>query len=326
MVDPQGRVRLLNAVAEGMFGVKETEALGRSLVEVLRHHQLVELWQVCKESSEPQTITLELPAKRLYLQAIASPLGDLLAGHVLLVFQDLTRVRRLETIRQDFISNISHELRTPLASLKALTETLIDGALDDPPAARRFLGQIETEVDSLTHIVLELLELSRIESGRVPLQIQRFSPQKLINGAYERLRLQAERAALTVVLEFAPELPQVMADPPRMEQVLINLIHNAIKFTPVGGTITLRARLSSNTQSGKDEVIFEVEDSGVGIPSDDLPRIFERFYKADRSRTGGGTGLGLAIARHLVEAHKGHIWAESVERKGSTFYFSLPTK
>jgi two-component system phosphate regulon sensor histidine kinase PhoR len=323
MVDSQGRIRLLNAVAETMFDVVETAALGQSLVEVLRHHQLVELWQICKESKESQALALELPSKRLFIQAIASPLGDLLAGHVLLVFQDMTRVRRLETVRQDFISNISHELRTPLASLKALTETLIDGALDDPPAARRFLSRIETEVDSLTQIVQELLELSRIESGRVPIQFQKFDPKKLIQGARERLRLQAERAEIEVTVEPEPDLPNVMADPPRMEQVLINLIHNAIKFTPAKGNITLRAHASHNERTGNDEVIFEVQDTGVGIPSDDLPRIFERFYKADRSRSGGGTGLGLAIARHLVEAHKGRIWAESVERRGSTFYFSL---
>lgn len=323
MVDPQGRVRLLNAVAENMFGVEEAENLGKSLVEVLRHHQLVELWQTCKASKESQALALELPGKRLFIQAIASPLDGLLAGHVLLVFQDMTRVRRLETVRQDFISNISHELRTPLASLKALTETLLDGALDDPPAAHRFLTRIETEVDSLTQIVQELLELSRIESGRVPIQFQKFDPKRLVNGARERLRLQAERAELEVITEFAPDLPNVMADPPRMEQVLINLIHNAIKFTPKGGKITLRANPSYNARTGNDEVIFAVQDTGVGIPTDDLPRIFERFYKADRSRSGGGTGLGLAIARHLVEAHKGRIWVESVERKGSTFQFSL---
>ncbi|NUM46731.1 MAG: HAMP domain-containing protein [Anaerolineales bacterium] len=323
MVDPQGRVRLLNAVAETMFGVEEAENLGKSLVEVLRHHQLVELWQTCKASKESQALALELPGKRLFIQAIASPLDGLLAGHVLLVFQDLTRVRRLETVRQDFISNISHELRTPLASLKALTETLIDGALEDPPAARRFLTRIETEVDSLTQIVQELLELSRIESGRVPIQFQKFDPRKLVIGACERLRLQAERAELTIKTEYPPDLPAVMADPPRMEQVLINLIHNAIKFTPKGGLITLHARPHYNARTGNNEVIFEVRDTGVGIATDDLPRIFERFYKADRSRSGGGTGLGLAIARHLVEAHKGRIWAESTERKGSTFYFSL---
>ena len=323
MVDSHGRIRLLNAVAETMFGAEETQALGQSLVEVLRHHQLVDLWQTCKESGESQALALELPAKRLFIQAVASPLGDLLAGHVLLVFQDMTRVRRLETVRQDFISNVSHELRTPLASLKALTETLIDGALEDPPAARRFLSRIETEVDSLTQIVQELLELSRIESGRVPIQFQKFDPKKLVDGARERLRLQAERAELEVSTEYAADLPNVMADPPRMEQVLMNLIYNAIKFTPKGGKITLRVRPHHNGRTGNEEVIFEVQDTGVGIPSDDLPRIFERFYKADRSRSGGGTGLGLAIARHLVEAHKGRIWAESVERKGSTFYFSL---
>lgn len=323
MVNPSGEIRLMNAVAEAMFGIEETAATGQSLVEVLRHHQFVELWQACARSGESQTLTLDLPTKRLSIQAIATPLGDLLAGHVLLVFQDMTRIRQLETVRQDFISNISHELRTPLASLKALTETLLDGGLEDLPAARRFLTRIETEVDSLTQIVQELLELSRIESGRVPIRLQQCDPKEIVQKAYERLRLQAERAGLAVSIEYGAGLPHVMADPPRMEQVLINLIHNAIKFTPSGGKIILRAYRQPNARTGNQEVIFEVRDTGVGIPADDLPRIFERFYKADRSRSGGGTGLGLAIARHLVEAHKGRIWAESVERKGSTFYFSL---
>ncbi len=322
MIDPEGRVGLLNAAAERMFDVQESAAVGRSLVEVLRHHQLAELWQASRTSGQMREIELEIPHKRLYLQAIATPLDGLMRGHTLLVFQDLTRLRQLETVRQDFISNISHELRTPLASLKALTETLLDGALDDPPAARRFLTRIDTEVDALFLMVQELLELARIESGRVPLQFQPIQPLTLITSAVERLYLQAERAGLEVTVACPDDLPLVRADPPRMQQVLMNLLHNAIKFTPPGGKIFMRAR---RNPSQPEEVIFEVADTGVGIPPDDLPRIFERFYKADRSRSGGGTGLGLAIARHLVESHQGRIWVESVQGEGSRFFFSLRT-
>jgi two-component system, OmpR family, phosphate regulon sensor histidine kinase PhoR len=235
----------------------------------------------------------------------------------LLLFQNLTRVRHLETVRQDFISNISHELRTPLASLKALTDTLQESALDDPPAARRFLQRIETEVDALSLMVSELLELSRIESGRVPLKMEAVSASDLIDQAVERLRLQAERAGLNVETTCQQDLPSVLADSSRLEQVLVNLLHNAIKFTPTGGIITVGAQLS------EDNVLFSVKDTGIGIPTDDLSRIFERFYKTDRARSGGGTGLGLAIARHLVEAHGGRIWAESVEGQGSIFYFTV---
>jgi len=235
-----------------------------------------------------------------------------------MLFQDLTRIRRLETVRRDFISNISHELRTPLASLKTLTETLRTGALEDPPAARRFIYRMETEVDALTHMVSELLELTRIESGQVPLKLKAVAPKKILTKAKERLGVQAERNHLEIKLDCPKKLPRVQADRPRLGQVLVNLLHNAIKFTPEGGEIFLSARLQGNT------ILFSVHDTGSGIPADDLPRIFERFYKTDPARSSGGTGLGLAIARHLVEAHGGRIWAESIEGQGSTFYFTIP--
>jgi two-component system phosphate regulon sensor histidine kinase PhoR len=245
------------------------------------------------------------------------------------VVQNLTRIRQLETIRRDFISNLSHELRTPLASLKALTETLQDGALTDPEAAPRFLGRIVTEVDALTQMAQELLDLSRIESGQVELERKPTAPEKLLNSAAERMRLQAERAGLSLNVECNPNLPKVHADAPRIEQVLVNLIHNAVKFTPPGGDVALAADILPAPipheigEAGKGAVRFAVRDSGVGIPADDLPRIFERFYRVDKARAGGGTGLGLSISKHLVESHGGRIWVESVEGEGSTFYFTL---
>ncbi len=257
------------------------------------------------------------PARRRFLQLVVLP--DRQTGGSLLLVQDLTRVRRLETVRRDFISNVSHELRTPLASLKALTETLRDGALEDPKAAPRFLGRIETEVDALTQMATELLELSRIESGQVPLELKAVPAATLLLSAAERMRAQAERAGLILRMDTAQDMTDVRADPPRLEQVLVNLIHNAVKFTRPGGEVILAA------QAEEDFVRFSVRDNGVGIPAEDLERIFERFYKADRARSGGGTGLGLSISRHLVEAHGGRIWAESTEGQGSTFFFTIPT-
>ena len=318
MVDHLGIVQMINAASEGMFSVEKGQAIGQSLAGVVRQHQIVELWGQTQESGEVQSITFEVSARRVYLQGIAVPMQQELAGNTLLLFQNLTRQRYLETVRQDFVSNISHELRTPLAALKALTETLQESALDDPPAAQRFIQRIEIEVDSLSQIVSELLELSRIESGRVPLNLRPISAVKIIAPAVERLHLQAERAGLEVSVDCPENLPLVSADPSRLEQVVVNLLHNAIKFTPSGGHIEVNARLAP------DAILFSVHDSGIGIAEDDLPRIFERFFKADRARSGGGTGLGLAIARHLVEAHGGKIWVESTEGKGSTFSFFIP--
>jgi two-component system phosphate regulon sensor histidine kinase PhoR len=319
IVNAEGQIEMVNQAAERIFQIQNPPA-GHSLVEVIRYHQLVDLWRKCRETSEQQTTTLEISTERLFLQGIAIPLGEALPGSTLLLFQDLTRLRRLEMVRRDFISNVSHELRTPLASLKALTETLQEGALDDLPAARRFLTRMDTEIDTLTQLVHELLELSRIESGRVPLERKPINPCALVSPAFERMAVQAERAGLSLTIDCPEDLPQVLADSDRMEQVMVNLLHNAIKFTPPNGAITVSAR-----QEGS-QVIFSVKDTGVGISSDDLPRIFERFYKADRARSGGGTGLGLSIARHMVEAHGGRIWAESTLGKGSTFYFSLPVE
>jgi len=309
-----GRVQFANPAVARLFDTPR--ASGRTVAEVLRQYQLIEAWRRCQESGELQTQSVELPARHQFLQLIAIP--DRSTGGSLLMVQDLTRVRRLETVRRDFISNVSHELRTPLASLKALTETLQEGALEDPKAARRFLGRIETEVDALTQMATELLELSRIESGQVPLELKAAAPAVLLNSAADRMRMQAERAGLALRVDCPPDLPEVRADPPRLEQVLVNLIHNAVKFTRPGGEVTLLAH------SDGDVVRFAVRDTGVGISTDDLSRIFERFYKADRARSGGGTGLGLSICRHLVEAHGGQIWAESEEGRGSTFYFSIP--
>lgn len=314
IADADGIVQFANPAAGKLF--QSANPIHHSLTEVIRHHQLVEAWRRCQQTGELQSESVELPNRHQYLQLIVIP--DAHASGSLLLVQDLTRIRRLETVRRDFISNLSHELRTPLASLKALTETLQDGALDDPPAARKFIDQIQTEVDALTQMVTELLELSRIESGRLALDLQPVSPSDLLFSACKRMQLQAERAGLSLRVESADDLPKVRIDSQRLEQVLVNLIHNAVKFTRAGGEVTLHA------EAGLGEVRFAVRDTGIGIPEEDVSRIFERFYRVDKSRAGSGTGLGLSIAKHIVEAHNGKIWAESIEGQGSTFYFSIP--
>jgi two-component system phosphate regulon sensor histidine kinase PhoR len=314
IVDANGIIQFANPAAQRLFEI--SAVLGHSVTEVVRNHQLVDAWRRCQQTSEMQSETVELPARHQFLQLIAIP--DTHASGSLLLVQDLTRVRRLETVRRDFISNVSHELRTPLASLKALTETLQSGALADPEAGPRFLGRINTEVDALTQMAQELLDLSRIESGQVELVLAPLAPQSLVTSAAERMRMQAERAGLKLLIKCEDDLPNIRADKSRLEQVLVNLLHNAVKFTKPGGEVALEA------ESADGMVRFAVRDTGVGIPSESLSRIFERFYRVDRSRTGSGTGLGLSISKHIIEAHGGNIWAESDERHGSVFYFVIP--
>ncbi len=318
IVDAAGTIQLINPAAEKMFSVSAVGKAGKPLIEVILHHQPYDMWQQSQRSGEIHRADFEVGSKPVYVQGIATPLSPLISGSTLLLFQNMTRQRQIEAVRRDFISNVSHELRTPLAALKALTETLQGGALEDPRSAHRFLEQMETEVDSLSLMVTELLELSRIESGRVPFTFNPTRPADLASAAVERLRLQAERAGLNLVVDVAEDLPLVRADAVRIQQVLVNLLHNAIKFTPAGGQVSIKAQRQERA------VLFNVTDTGVGIASEDLPRIFERFYKVDRSRATSGTGLGLAIARHLVEAHGGRIWAESEVNRGSSFSFTIP--
>jgi len=318
ITDATGHVRLVNPAAARVLGVQPAQVLGATLAQAARDHRLIALWQRCRDRGEEQVEAVDIGQQGPFVQAIVTPLRDGEPGACLMILQDLTRIRRLETVRRDFISNISHELRTPLAALKALVDTLRDGALDDPPAAARFLDRMETEVDALAQIVQELLELSRIESGQVPLRLAPVQVADAVLPAVERLAPLAERAGLALEMALPDALPPALADVERIQQVVGNLLHNAIKFTPQGGHVRITVGVQGR------HVVVSVADDGVGIPADDLPRIFERFYKADRARSGGGTGLGLAIAKHIVQAHGGQIWAESTEGRGSTFYFSLP--
>ena len=292
IADASGLVQFANPAAGRLF--QFGNPLKHSIVEVVRNHQLVEAWRRGQQTRQMQSESVEVPTRHQYLQLVVIP--DQHTSGSLLLAQDLTRIRRLETVRRDFVSNLSHELRTPLASLKALAETLQEGALDDPPAARRFVDQIEIEVDALTQMANELLELSKIESGRFSLERSPAAASDLLHSAAQRMQVQAERANIAVRVEFEENLPGVQVDSQRLEQVLINLIHNAVKFTRPGGEVMLCA------DSLPGEVRFAVRDTGVGIPADEVSRIFERFYRVDKSRTGRGTGLGLSIAKHIVEA------------------------
>ena len=357
ILDGEGRVQLCNVVAARMVGIarqeshvpagsaereegkglgeeKETPSQtstvtphlshfnsinvrGQPLAQVVRDHRIVETWQTCSEDGKQAENIFQWDERTL--RAIALPFVAGGSDGYIVLLQDMTELHRLERIRRDFVSNISHELRTPLASLRALTETLRDGALDDPAAGPHFLDRIETEVDSLAQMVQELLELSRIESGQVPFRFRTVPVGEIVLTPVERMQPLAARGQIELIVDLPPRLPRVFADAERVHQVITNLVHNALKFSPVGASISI----SASDDSAGEQVTISVTDTGIGIPAEDKDRIFERFYKTDRARASGGTGLGLAIAKHIVQAHGGHIWVNSIENRGSTFSFTL---
>jgi two-component system phosphate regulon sensor histidine kinase PhoR len=316
VVDGQGEVSMINQAAERIFQFSMGKKLGHTFIEVVRDHEIDGILQKCLKTGEQQMGVVEIEPGRQLLGVVATPIVGT-RGCVVLV-QDLTEMRRLERVRRDFIANISHELRTPTASLKVLAESLKEGAMDDPAVAREFLDRIDIETDRLAQMVSELSELSRIESGEISLKREPIDIGEVVTRVVERLKPQADRAGLSLAIDIPSGLPRALADKEKVEQVLVNLLHNAIKFTHSDGRISCVVKIEG------DNISVSVIDTGVGIPADDLPRIFERFYKADKARSGGGTGLGLAIAKHIVEAHGGKIWAESIEGKGSNFTFTLP--
>jgi two-component system, OmpR family, phosphate regulon sensor histidine kinase PhoR len=311
IADADGRILLANAAARTSAGA---DVIGRRLAEVVRDHEVLAAIQTARGGREA-TATIERSEPRRFMRALARPLEG---GQMLIVLQDLTALRRLETVRSDFVANVSHELRRPITSLKAMAEALEKGALDDPDVARDFVHRMHEEIDGLAQLTNELLTLTRIESGADTLKLALQAPADLLADCARRMGPLAARAEVALLVEPG-NAPAVRADGERVAQVLANLVHNAVKFTPAGGSV----RLSAAREDG--HVAFSVADTGVGIERGDLERVFERFYKADRSRSAGGTGLGLAIAKHIVQAHGGKIEAASDgPGRGATFRFTLP--
>jgi two-component system, OmpR family, phosphate regulon sensor histidine kinase PhoR len=316
LTDSKGNILLSNQSSQSIFGFRESVVVGKPLIEVIINHEIEGVLRKCLETGRKQVAQIDTSGGK-FLRVIAAPLKAQPPG-ALLLFQDLTEMRSLQTIRRQFVGNISHELRTPLAGIKAVVETLQDGAIDDRRTALDFLERINHEVDNLTQIVNELIQLSRLETGKVELKLEPLDLNLLVRQIIDHLAPQAERKSITLVGDLFEDIPPVRADRDRLRQVMINILHNAVKFTPDGGKITLSTRLEG------ENVVVAVADTGIGISKEDLPHIFERFFKADKSRSGEGSGLGLAIARHIVQAHGGEIRVQSQEGRGSTFSFTLP--
>jgi two-component system phosphate regulon sensor histidine kinase PhoR len=307
-LDAERRVTWANQVAVKLFG----EPVGKTLIEATRSHELEVFMAEATSSVDPLIRQVTLNGQPFSAQAARLP-----AGGVALGLQDVSELQRLGRARREFVANISHELRTPLASIRLLVDTLQAGALSNPAVAPDMLAKINAEVDVLSQLARELLDLALIESGQMPLKLAPTDLHDLAQVQAERFSPQTRQKGLTLAMDIAPGT-LALADGEMIGRVLANLLHNACKFTPSGGRVSLTARHEG------DNVIVSVADTGPGIPPDELSRVFERFYKVDRARGQAGTGLGLAVARHIVEGHGGLIWAESAPGHGATFRFSLP--
>ena len=317
VVEADGRVSLMNQAAQLLLDVRTTDIQGTPLSEVARDHELQELVTSSMQSLEMRQAHLDLLRQRRLVSAIAIPLGGDGAG-VLLSLHDLTAFRQLETTRREFVSNVSHELRSPLASIRSMVETLSGGAIDDRQTAADFIARIEQDVRRMEALISELLELSRLESGQIALDLQPISLKSIAADTAAAFRGRSATRGVSVSIEIPDELPLVLGESDKIRQVLTNLMDNALKFTPSEGEIGLSALPDEGS------VTTRVSNTGNGIAQEHLPHLFERFYKVDRSRRDGGTGLGLAIVKHIVLAHGGEVDVESRLGEGAVFTFTLP--
>ena len=270
----------------------------------------------------PQYLEAQKTVGSRELELFMAPYSaDQAPGGVMVVIHDVTEQRRSEQARREFVANVSHELRTPLTNIKSYAETIISAGDELPPELHNnFMGVIVSEADRMTRIVQDLLTLSRIDYGKMEMNVSRFSFAKAVRSVYEAVALNAESHGHTLTFQCEENMPDVNGDRERIEQVVMNIVSNAIKYTPDGGRIEIRAG-----RSGKN-VYVRVSDNGIGIPEKDLPRLFERFYRVDkaRSRESGGTGLGLSIAKEIINQHKGDIRIESVYGEGTDVTITLP--
>ncbi|MEX2147367.1 MAG: ATP-binding protein [Candidatus Rokuibacteriota bacterium] len=324
-VDGHESIIRMNERARAMLGVGRGRGELKPFLEVVRNADLHDIFRECRAAAEGMPVRRELQlrhpvARRLQVNAVPLRLGGEERGAVM-VLHDVTELRRLEAVRTEFIANVSHELRTPLTAIQGYLETLLTGALEEPEHARRFLEVAFRHTERLGRLLNDLTDLSNIELGKVTLRAGPVHLEDVIDSALAIVRPRADSGEVSLHTDLVPTTVTVYADHDRLAQILINLIDNAVKYTPAGGRVTVRARPQAD---GRVELI--VADTGVGIPRADLPRITERFYRVDkaRSRELGGTGLGLAIVKHLVAAHGGELSIDSEVERGTTVRFTLP--
>jgi two-component system phosphate regulon sensor histidine kinase PhoR len=332
MIDQTGRIGLINRYAEELLGFSARELVGRHYGEAKQQYELSQIIKDGLERREHlrEEITFYFPEERLLDLNLVPIIEDKeVFGGILLVLQDVTAIRRLERMRSEFVANVSHELKTPITAVKGFAETLLGGAVNDPETARSFLQIIFDESDRLNRLIGDILELSKIESRRVPLQFSPIELSTFINKTIELMGSEALRKNIRISVKVEPDI-YIEADEDRLRQIIMNLLANGISYTPEGGQVSIHAEPVTSKGIGErmdyDHIRIHISDTGIGIPKKDLPRIFERFYRVDkaRSRSSGGTGLGLSIVKHLVELHRGSISVDSKVGNGSTFTIELP--
>jgi len=331
VVDGRGRILMVNDALRRLLSLSK-DVSDKMPLEIIRNSELE--GAIRKAIQDGENIALELDLNKAGEKTIEVNVVSILPSSrrkdedsegvrgAIAVFHDITRLKQLEKIRQDFVANVSHELRTPLTTIKGYAETLLEGGLREDQAFQ-FVQVIKRHTDRLTKIVEDLLMLSKIETKEFQLKTEVIPGQELIDDIIDFVKEPAERKKISLSRNEIPSSLAVLADRSHLEQILINLLDNAIKYTPEGGRVIVSA-----VEKDSMDIQFSVEDNGIGIPKDDLSRIFERFYRVDKGRSKelGGTGLGLSIVKHLVQAHGGRVWVESQPGKGSTFYFTLPKR
>lgn len=318
VLDRKGYALYANISFKRVFSISG-KVNGKQFREIIAHPELIRTIGEAIDSQDITTgeITIKGTADRdLNLRSI--PFKD----GLICFFHDSTEERKLEKVKRDFVSNVSHEMRTPLANIKGYTETLLDGALNDKKNLKNFLSVIDKHAGRMTRLIDDLLILSRLEAHEIPITLSPVDLNEVISSTFQSLDKQAEKKGITLTFHCGENRLNLIADREGIEQVLINLIDNAIKYTPKGGKVSVRA---FETDGGAQ---VDVEDTGIGIPQKDIPRIFERFYRVDkaRSRKLGGTGLGLSIVKHIILTHRGKVGVESEVGKWTKFSFVLPWK
>lgn len=322
VVDAKGKILLMNQSLKNFLKIEDDPA-GKLPVEVIRNADVQRMVEEILNSTRNfivKEISFEVEEEKIFLIHATPVRREGKTYGAVLVFHDITELRRLEKIRQDFVANASHELRTPVTNIKGYAETLLEGAMEDRENAQRFLKVLLTEANRLTALINDLLDLTKIETGDLKLNLRPVDLKEVAEKVIFQLKRQAEEKSVEINMEISEGLSKVKADEKKMGQILANLIDNAIKYNRIGGKVRITAKETD------DFVRVEISDTGIGIPEKDLPRIFERFYRVDkvRSRELGGTGLGLSIVKHLVHKQGGEIDVESKEGAGSTFSFTIP--